>query len=111
MMSWLLENPARFLHEPKELKRLESEHEWLNMALRFQSDGKLSVEINMTIHGRIYEGKMTYPDSFPDSPPYIRPRDRSERWSNHQYGEGGSLCLQWRADNWQPDITGADMVL
>ncbi len=111
MMSWLLENPARFLHEQKELKRLESEHEWLNMALRFQSDGKLSVEINMTIHGRIYEGKMTYPDSFPDSPPYIRPRDRSERWSNHQYGEGGSLCLQWRADNWQPDITGADMVL
>ncbi len=64
MMSWLLENPARFLHEQKELKRLESEHEWLNMALRFQSDGKLSVEINMTIHGRIYEGKMTYPDSF-----------------------------------------------
>lgn len=52
-------------------------------------DGKLSVEINMTIHDRIYEGKMTYPDSFPDSPPYIRPRDRSERWPNHQYGEGG----------------------
>jgi ubiquitin-protein ligase len=89
MMSWLLENPARFLREQKELKRLESEQEWLNMALRFQRDGKLSVEINMTIHGRIYEGKMTYPDSFPDSPPYIRPRDRSERWSNHQYGEGG----------------------
>lgn len=88
-MSWLLENPARFLREQKELKRLESEQEWLNIALRFQSDGKLSVEINMTIHGRVYEGKMTYPDSFPDSPPYIRPRDSSERWSNHQYGEGG----------------------
>jgi len=33
MMSWLLENPARFLREQKELKRLESEQEWLNMAL------------------------------------------------------------------------------
>lgn len=110
-MSWLLENPARFLREQEELKRLEREQEWLNMALRFQDDGKLSVEINMTIHGRVYEGRMTYPDSFPDSPPYIRPRDNSERWSNHQYGEGGSLCLQWRADNWQSGVTGADMVL
>lgn len=89
MMSRLLENPARFLREQKELKRLESEQEWLNMALSFQSDGKLSVDINMTIHGRVYEGKMTYPDSFPGSPPYIRRRERSERWSNHQYGEGG----------------------
>lgn len=110
-MSWLLDNPVRFLHEQKELKRLESEHEWLNIAMRFQSDGKLSVDINMTIHGRVYEGNMTYPDSFPDSPPYIRPRDSSERWSNHQYGEGGSLCLQMRADNWLPSITGAEMVL
>ena len=79
MMSWLLENPARFLREQKELKRLESEQEWLNMALSFQSDGKLSVDINMTIHVRVYEGKMTYPDSFPGSPPYIRRRERSER--------------------------------
>lgn len=110
-MSWLLDNPARFLHEQKELKRLESEQDWLNIVLRFQSDGKLSVDINMTIHGRVYEGNMTYPDSFPDSPPYIRPRDSSERWSNHQYGDGGSLCLQWRADNWLPSVTGADMVL
>lgn len=109
-MSWVLDYPARFLRERAELDRLEAEAGWLNTAWRIANDGSIVVSFDMTIHGRVFAGKMTYPDTFPDSPPYICPRDKTERWSNHQYGAGGSLCLQWRADNWHPDVSGADMV-
>jgi hypothetical protein len=34
-----------------------------------------------------------------------------ERWSFHQYGKGGELCLEWGPDNWHPDITGADLLV
>lgn len=109
-MKWAMDDPARFLSERVELDRLEAEEDWLSTAWRMCEDGSITVDLNMTIHGRVFAGQMTYPDTFPDSPPYICPRDKSERWSGHQYGAGGSLCLQWRADNWHPDVTGADMV-
>ena len=109
-MKWAMDNPARLLRERAELDRLEAEAEWLSTAWRMSEDGSIAVDLDMAIHGRVFAGRMTYPDTFPDSPPYICPRDKSERWSNHQYGAGGPLCLQWRPDNWHPDVTGADMV-
>lgn len=109
-MKWAMDSPARFLRERAELKHLEAEGNWLNTAWHILEDGLIVVDIDMTIHGRVFAGRLTYPDTFPDSPPYICPRDKSEKWSNHQYGAGGPLCLQWRADNWHPDVTGADMV-
>ncbi|GAB3507306.1 ThiF family adenylyltransferase [Pseudoxanthomonas daejeonensis] len=109
-MKWAIDDPARFLRERAELDRLEAEAGWLSTAWRIAENGSITVDLDMTIHGRVFAGRMTYPDTFPDSPPYICPRDTSERWSGHQYGDGGPLCLQWRADNWHPDVTGADMV-
>lgn len=109
-MKWAMNDPVRFQREQAELALLETEADWLSTAWRMSEDGSIMVDIDMTIHGRVFTGHMTYPDTFPNSPPYIRPRDKSERWSNHQYGVGGSLCLQWRADNWHPHVTGADMV-
>jgi molybdopterin/thiamine biosynthesis adenylyltransferase len=52
----------------------------------------------------------TYPDLFPETPADIRPRDSTHFWSCHQYGPGGSLCLEWRADNWESRVTGADLI-
>jgi molybdopterin/thiamine biosynthesis adenylyltransferase/ubiquitin-protein ligase len=109
-MMWVLNNPSRFLHERAELDHLESEVDWLTTVWRFVGEGVVEVDLDMVIHGRNYAGRMTYPDVFPNSLPYIRPRDDSERWTVHQYGAGGSLCLQWRADNWLPQVTGADIV-
>ena len=109
-MKWAIDDPARFLRERAEIERLESEEGWLVSAWTLGDGGSIVIDIDMTVHGRTYEGRMTYPDVFPNSPPYIRPRDESELWSGHQYGVGGSLCLQWRADNWQPEVTGADMI-
>jgi ubiquitin-protein ligase len=109
-MKWVMSNPARFLQERAELDRLEDEVDWLTAAWRIDAEANIEVNLDLVVHGRTYAGRMTYPDVFPNSPPYIRPRDPSERWTIHQYGSGGSLCLQWRADNWQTHVTGADIV-
>jgi len=109
-MNWVMNDPARFLHERAELDQLEGEVDWLTSTWRFNADGVLEVDLDFVVHDRTYAGRMTYPDVFPNSPPYIRPRDPSERWTIHQYGAGGSLCLQWRADNWQNHVTGADII-
>lgn len=109
-MKWVIDDPARFLRERAELDRLEAEEGWLSTAWRMSENGLIEVDLDMSVHGRVFAGRMTYPGTFPDTPPYICPRDKSERWSDHQYGVGGPLCLQWRADNWHPDVTGADMV-
>lgn len=109
-MKWAMDDPTRFLRERAELDRLEAEGAWLSTAWRMSPEGSIAVDLDMAIHGRVFAARMTYPDTFPASPPYICPRDKSERWSNHQYGLGGPLCLQWRADNWHPNVTGADMV-
>ena len=109
-MKWALSDPVRFLHERAEFDRLEGDVDWLAFAWRIDADGTIEVDIDLVVHDITYAGRMTYPDVFPNSPPYIRPRDPSEGWTTHQYGAGGSLCLQWRADNWQTHVTGADIV-
>jgi len=109
-MKWAIDDPVRFLRERAEIERLEKEACWLVSAWTIGDGGLIAVDVDISVHGRVFAGRMTYPDVFPNSPPYLRPRDDSELWSGHQYGVGGSLCLQWRADNWQPEVTGADMI-
>lgn len=109
-MEWVLTDPVRFLRERTELERLAGEVDWFSYVWRLGSDSALQVDVDLVVHGRTYAGRLYYPAMFPNSPPYIRPREASERWSVHQYGAGGSLCLQWRADNWQPHVTGAEIV-
>ena len=109
-MKWALENPARYLHERAELDRLDREADWLNLAWRLDSTLTIEVDIELKVHGKTYAATLTYPDLFPETPAYIRPRDSLEQWSIHQYGPGGSLCLKWRADNWDNRVTGAELV-
>jgi hypothetical protein len=109
-MQWALRDPSRFLQERKDLETLQKEADWL-LACAWRVDAELVVEVDMdfAIHGKSYAVTLTYPDLFPETPAYIRPRDTAQQWSNHQHGPGGSLCLEWRADNWQRHITGADL--
>jgi molybdopterin/thiamine biosynthesis adenylyltransferase/ubiquitin-protein ligase len=110
-MKWALRDPARFLHERAELERLESEVDWLQaVSWRIESDLTVKVDFDFEVHGTQYNATLTYPDLFPETPAYIRPRDETQRWTTHQYGAGGSLCLEWRADNWNSGVTGADLV-
>jgi len=110
-MMWILRQPKRFLQEREALDTLAQEVSWIRGIHWRIGDGLIvAVDIDLDIHGRVWEVDLTYPDAFPDTPAYIRPRDRSQRWSIHQYGEGGSFCLEWRADNWHPGVTGADLL-
>ena len=108
-MEWLTKYPDRFVRECAELDKLAQEVDWLTLLWSLTTDG-LEVQLDMTVHGSIYKARMGYPAVFPHAPLYIRPRDPSERWSNHQFGPGGSLCLQWRADNWNSEVTGAEII-
>lgn len=110
-MEWLTKNPDRFVRECAELDKLAQEVDWLTFSWSI-TPGSLSLEVqlDMTVHSLVYKARMGYPAVFPNAPLYIRPRDPSERWSNHQFGSGGSLCLQWRADNWHSEVTGADII-
>lgn len=109
-MQWLLRNPARFLQEQAELEKLSNEP-WLKaLAWRLGGEFAVEVDVDMEIHASLYAMTLTYPDLFPETPAYIRPRDSAEQWSGHQYGPGGSLCLEYRADNWDRQVTGADLL-
>lgn len=110
-MKWALDNPDRFLHERAELDRLDKDADWLSLAWRLDAEFSVQVDLDFKIHGKTYAATLTYPDLFPETPPYIRPRDSAEQWSVHQYGPGGPLCLKRRADNWDSRFTGADLVL
>lgn len=110
-MKWLTKYPDRFFRECAELNKLAQEVDWLTFSWSITPESLgLEVQLDMTVHDRVYKARMGYPAVFPNAPLYIRPRDPSERWSNHQFGTGGSLCLQWRADNWNPEVTGADVI-
>jgi sulfur-carrier protein adenylyltransferase/sulfurtransferase len=110
-MNWALRDPVRFLHERDEFEKLLKEAPWVRgLTWRLDQTLTVEVEIDLDIHGATYAMRLTYPDLFPETPPYIRPRDPTHVWSGHQYGPGGALCLEWRADNWDSRITGADLV-
>jgi molybdopterin/thiamine biosynthesis adenylyltransferase len=110
-MKWALGDPARFLHERAEIERLESEVDWLQaVSWRIEPDLTVRVDFDFEVHGTQRNATLTYPDLFPETPAYIRPRDETQRWTSHQYGAGGSLCLEWRADNWNSSVTGADLI-
>lgn len=107
-MQWALRDLSRFLLEHKDLERLQKEADWL-VAHAWRIGATVEVDMDLEIHGKPYQITLSYPDLFPETPAYIRPRDASQQWSIHQYGPGGSFCLEWRADNWQRNVTGADL--
>lgn len=74
-------------------------------------DGSLRLEIDFQAGGALRKGWLVYPHVFPHAPPMLLPRDPEQRWSGHQWGAGGELCLQIRADNWRPRYTATDMLL
>ncbi|MYZ42503.1 ThiF family adenylyltransferase [Schauerella aestuarii] len=83
---------------------------WLKDVRWHVSDGAaLAVEFVIEHCGEDIPFAMTYAVFHPNCPPIIVPRD-GRRISGHQYGVGGNLCLEYRADNWETTITGAAMI-
>lgn len=70
--------------------------------------GTASVDVDFLAGEKWWEAKVVYPFIYPYAPPQVIPREEA-KWSSHQWGRG-ELCLEIRADNWHPSLTGGDMV-
>lgn len=109
-MNWLLTQPGRALKEKAGLADLEGEVDWLSEVAWKLEGLTLTVGFTIALGERRVPLVMTYPDYFPDAPPSVKPAAADVLLSGHQWGRGGELCLEHRADNWRAEITGADMV-
>lgn len=111
-MTWYLENLTRWPQERQAIEALAAKVDWL-APIRWRIDDALRLiwDADISVASRVFPVSMRYPDHFPHSPPLVLPRGETERWSSHQYGAGGELCLEFGSDNWHPDITGADLIL
>lgn len=86
---------------------LKASNSWLErLEWSSANDGAPTVEADIRIDDSVYKVQLVYPIFFPDVPAFILPRE-AVRWSFHQYGVGGALCLEWGPDNWHPGVTGA----
>jgi molybdopterin/thiamine biosynthesis adenylyltransferase len=110
-MIWFIEDYRRHRHEREAFDALASSVDWL-MPIGWRIDGELHLiwDADIVTSARTFPISVRYPNHFPHSPPIVLPRGTTERWSGHQYGPGGELCLEYGPDNWHPDLTGADMV-
>lgn len=107
---WFREQKKRFAQEKKGLDDLASELWLAGYAFRYDAKSELlHVDVDINVDGELKLAVMTYPASYPDAPPYVRPRGDTVRWSEHQY-LSGELCLQQRPDNWEPRRTGAEVL-
>jgi ubiquitin-protein ligase len=107
---WWIYQKDRFSIEKSVIYELESIVGWLQVD-KWQANDELAICVTFQVlHiDKIFRFKMIYPSVFPDSPPMIYTEDKV-RISWHQYGADGELCLEYRPDNWQSSINGADMI-
>jgi len=109
-MIWWADLPTRAQAERNAIANLADRNSWLvNVMWRLAADLQIAADFDLEIGERTIPLTLLYPDFFPDATPSILPRDEV-RLSGHQYGAAGELCLEYRPDNWTPDVTGAMMI-
>lgn len=107
---WFIRRAERFKTEIAGIEALQARAPWLTaIGNRLRKGLRFGVEFDLVVNGEALPFTLEYPVFFPETPPSITPRD-GRRHSNHQYGEGGELCLEFRSDNWDPSVTGAMMI-
>jgi hypothetical protein len=110
MYLWFLTDPGRLARERAAIMQLEESAGWL-VGTSWSLHEGLCVDAVIRAHEYDYHVRMIYPHLFPRVPPIVRPLNAQEHWSGHQYGGAdGSLCLEWRSDNWHSEVTGAQML-
>lgn len=109
-MIWWATQPSRALAERAAIAELQERSSWLSkVEWRFNNALTAFVDFELNVDEKRFACTLTYPEFFPDAPPSVAPV-AEVRLSSHQYGAGGELCLEFRADNWRPEITGAMMI-
>ncbi len=111
-MQLLREEPQRMALEKRLLEELARKEAWFRLdGWDSTNTGNLCVHFGLQMTGGAFlEGTLVYPHQFPDVPAFIRPRNPRARWSNHQYGRGGVLCLERGPDNWHRGVTGVELI-
>jgi sulfur-carrier protein adenylyltransferase/sulfurtransferase len=108
---WFFSDPLRSKQEREALEDLVSRVDWIVPGeWRIDASLRLIWDADLVVNDRTFPVSLRYPNHFPHSPSLVLPRGEAERWSTHQYGAGGELCLEFGPDNWRPDITGAQMI-
>lgn len=111
MEPWFLREPARLRRERACVAELAQECDWLVGHVWSISEEGLCLDAIIRAHEFDYEVRVSFSAFFPDAPAMVRPRNASERWTLHQYGDvDGPLCLEWGPDNWNREITASDML-
>jgi hypothetical protein len=107
---WWTKDPVRLQSEAADIEALAALNPWFtSVAKRVTHDLQFAIDFELLIEGASLPFTLMYPALFPATPPSVWPRD-GRHYSGHQYGTGGELCLEHRADNWDPSITGAMMI-
>ncbi len=109
---WFLTNQKLLTREREAIFALQEKAEWLvGVEWRLCVGSKLCANVVVRAHNHDYELRLIYPTLFPQVPPIVFPLNASSRLSEHQYGGAdGPLCLEWGPDNWQPEVTGAQVL-
>ena len=107
---WFLHNPERLRAEVAGIEVLQADTPWLMRATpQVMKELKFAVDFDVVLNAAVLPFTLAYPAFFPETPPSVVPRD-GRHHSNHQWGSGGELCLEYRSDNWDPEVTGAMMI-
>lgn len=110
MKLWWITNHTRLEIEKSSVEGLGASSDWFKFNDWALNAERLSAVGEITANGHSYPIRLIYPDRFPMVPAWVEPQDPEAKWSSHQYGAGGSLCLELRPDNWDPNATGADVL-
>lgn len=107
---WFIHNAERLKAEVTGIETLRASASWLVVATpRMMKGLQFAIDFDMVVNGEDLPFILTYPAFFPETPPSVLPRD-GRHYSSHQWGHGGELCLEYRTDNWDPEVTGAMMI-
>ena len=102
---------GRMLEEQHLLKDLEHLDEKFSIQEWISTDtNEVHLKFELKIGTKVFLGILVYPELFPDVPAHIQPQQHGERWSSHQYGGSGVLCLEYGPDSWHHNIKGVRLI-
>jgi len=110
MSQWWCRNNARVRLEKESVAHLAGQEDWLTLGSWGVYGGRLALTASILVEGAEYPVRLVYPEYFPLVPAWVEPQSSGAKWSAHQHGKGGSLCLELRPDTWVPSATGADLL-
>jgi len=110
-VTWYFFDLARLRAEREGIGQFGVATDWfVPLKWRFDECMRLVLDANINAGGKTWPVYIQYPELYPHSPPSVFPRGDKSRWSVHQYGKGGELCLEYGPDNWTPDLTGVHLI-